>query len=230
MKRPSCSSPTPVMSAAFRPEPRRADGDVRRAAADRLGEARDVLQPRADLLAVEIDRGAADGDDVEGGGASPVSGIIRSRIPLDSSRGCAFRENETSVPTDGQFRIFIPHRGGENMLRFGLLGAGRIGKIHGGNIAASPKAKLVAVADVDTKAARGARQGARRGGARPPTRSSRADDIDAMLIGTPTDTHADLIEAGGPRRARRCSARSRSTSTRSGSRRASRWSRRRACR
>ena len=46
-------------------EPRGADGNVGRAAADRLGEGGDVLEPRADLLAVEVDRGAADGDDVE---------------------------------------------------------------------------------------------------------------------------------------------------------------------
>ena len=61
-----CSSPTRVMSAGFQPEPRRADGDVGRAAADGLGEGRHVLQPPADLLAIEVDGGAADGDDVEG--------------------------------------------------------------------------------------------------------------------------------------------------------------------
>ena len=33
------------------------------------------------------------------------------------------------------------------MISIGLLGAGRIGQIHGGNIAASPRARLVAVAD-----------------------------------------------------------------------------------
>ena len=37
-------------------EPRGADGDVGRAAADGFGEAADVLEPRADLLAVEVDR------------------------------------------------------------------------------------------------------------------------------------------------------------------------------
>ena len=39
-----------------------------------------------------------------------------------------------------------------------------------------------------------------------------AGDIDALLIGSPTDTHADLIEAGAAPE-RRCSARSRSTSS-----------------
>ena len=33
------------------------------------------------------------------------------------------------------------------MVRFGLLGAGRIGNIHGSNIAAADGAKLVALAD-----------------------------------------------------------------------------------
>jgi len=80
------------------------------------------------------------------------------------------------------------------MLRFGLLGAGRIGQIHGGNIAASPDATLVAVADVDRKAAASL---ADRTGAevRDADAILKAGDIDALLIGTPTDTHAGLIEA-----------------------------------
>ena len=80
------------------------------------------------------------------------------------------------------------------MLRFGLLGAGRIGQIHGRNIASSPDARLVAIADVDGKAAAGLaeRTGA---GVRAADAIIAAGDIDAVLIGTPTDTHADLIEA-----------------------------------
>ena len=53
--------------AAFQPEPRRADGDIGRTAADGLGEARHVLEAAADLRAIEIDRRAADGDDVQAG-------------------------------------------------------------------------------------------------------------------------------------------------------------------
>ena len=79
------------------------------------------------------------------------------------------------------------------MVRFGLLGAGRIGKLHGGNIAASPKAKLVAVADIDTKAA-DALAKAHGAEARAPGEIIAAKDIDAVLIGTSTDTHADYIE------------------------------------
>ncbi len=78
-------------------------------------------------------------------------------------------------------------------MRFGLLGAGRIGRIHGGNVAAHPKASLVAVADADAKAA------ADLAGAHG-ARVAAIDDIladraiDAVLICTPTDMHADLIE------------------------------------
>ena len=81
------------------------------------------------------------------------------------------------------------------MLRFGLLGAGRIGQIHGRNIAASPEASLVAIADVDRKAAAALAE-ATGAEVRDLDAIVGAGDIDALLIGTPTDTHADLIEAG----------------------------------
>src|SRR5688572_8983526 len=81
------------------------------------------------------------------------------------------------------------------MLRFGLLGAGRIGQIHGRNIAASPEASLVAIADVDRKAAAALAE-ATGAAVRGLDAIIGAGDVDALLIGTPTDTHADLIEAG----------------------------------
>jgi myo-inositol 2-dehydrogenase / D-chiro-inositol 1-dehydrogenase len=80
------------------------------------------------------------------------------------------------------------------MLRIGVLGAGRIGKIHAANAAAHPRAKLVAVFDVDQAAAQ-----ALAASAAAEVRSREAiidgSDIDAVLICTPTDTHCDLIEA-----------------------------------
>jgi len=79
------------------------------------------------------------------------------------------------------------------MVRFGLLGAGRIGKLHGGNIAASPRATLVSVADIDSKAAE-ALAAATGAEARSPDDIIGASDVDAVLIGTSTDTHADYIE------------------------------------
>lgn len=79
------------------------------------------------------------------------------------------------------------------MIRFGLLGAGRIGAIHAANAAA--RGRLVAVHDVDAAAAGAlaARHGAE---VRPLAAVVAAADVDALLICTPTDTHADLIEAG----------------------------------
>lgn len=78
-------------------------------------------------------------------------------------------------------------------MRFGLLGAGRIGRIHGLNIAARPDSTLVAVADAAPEAAASLAAGA--GAKVADSKSILADPtIDAVLICTPTDTHADLIE------------------------------------
>ena len=85
------------------------------------------------------------------------------------------------------------------MLTFGLLGCGRIGQIHGRNIAAHPDARLVAVADALPRSAESFAV-ATGSEARPVDAILTAGDIDAVVIGTPTDTHADLIEkavAGG---------------------------------
>jgi myo-inositol 2-dehydrogenase / D-chiro-inositol 1-dehydrogenase len=76
-------------------------------------------------------------------------------------------------------------------LRFGLLGAGRIGKVHARAIAGNPDARLAAVADALPDAALAAE-------CRAETWSIQAieaaEDIDAVVICTPTDTHANLIE------------------------------------
>jgi myo-inositol 2-dehydrogenase/D-chiro-inositol 1-dehydrogenase len=76
------------------------------------------------------------------------------------------------------------------MLDIAVLGAGRIGRIHAGNIAAHPGARLVGIADPDTAAAA---QIAAALGARPisVTEAMRAD---AVLIASPTPTHADYVE------------------------------------
>ena len=78
-------------------------------------------------------------------------------------------------------------------VRFGLLGAGRIGKVHARAIAGNPDARFVAVADALPRAAKeiAAAYGAE---VRPIEEIARAKDIDAVVICTPTDTHADLIE------------------------------------
>ncbi|MFN3673865.1 MAG: inositol 2-dehydrogenase, partial [Bosea sp. (in: a-proteobacteria)] len=79
------------------------------------------------------------------------------------------------------------------MMRFGLLGAGRIGRIHGLNVAARADCKLVAVADAAPEAAASLAAGT--GATVASVEAILADAaIDAVLICSPTDTHADLIE------------------------------------
>lgn len=78
-------------------------------------------------------------------------------------------------------------------VRFGLLGAGRIGKVHAKAVAGDPRAKLVAVAD-PLAAAANAIAAAHGCEMRTIEAIAAAKDIDAVIIGTPTNTHADLIE------------------------------------
>jgi len=81
-------------------------------------------------------------------------------------------------------------------LKIGLIGAGRIGKLHGNNLAHSvPGAKLEAIAE--TMLDDSCRQWAQRLGVAKIT-ADPADiindkEIDAVFICSPTDTHADLI-------------------------------------
>ena len=85
-----------------------------------------------------------------------------------------------------------PELAGDDM-RIGLLGAGRIGRIHGLNVAQHKDATLVAVADADAQAAAALADAT---GARTDSIPGILADpgIDAVLICTPTDMHADLIE------------------------------------
>jgi myo-inositol 2-dehydrogenase/D-chiro-inositol 1-dehydrogenase len=81
------------------------------------------------------------------------------------------------------------------MLRFGVLGAGRIGKVHARTIAASGKAKVAYLADAVPKAAAdlAAEVGAKAASVED---IIKAKDVDAILIATPTPFHAEQIEAG----------------------------------
>ena len=78
-------------------------------------------------------------------------------------------------------------------LRFALLGAGRIGKVHARAIAANPDATLVAVADAFADAAQAiaSQYGCE---VRSIDAIAAANNVDAVVICTPTTTHADLIE------------------------------------
>ncbi|MDS7595044.1 inositol 2-dehydrogenase [Agrobacterium tumefaciens] len=77
--------------------------------------------------------------------------------------------------------------------KLALLGAGRIGKVHAKAIATDSRAKLVAVVDAMENAAKAIAQ--ETGCVVSTIEDVLADkDIDAVIICTPTNTHADLIE------------------------------------
>ena len=80
------------------------------------------------------------------------------------------------------------------MIRIAVLGCGRIGAMHAANIAAHPSARLAAVQDINAAAAQAAAASA---GARVMSNAAEvfsSPDVDAVLIATATDTHADLLE------------------------------------
>ena len=81
------------------------------------------------------------------------------------------------------------------MLEIAVLGAGRIGRIHAGNIAGHPQARLAGIADTVSEVA--ARLAATLG-----ARVLSVEDAfgaDAVLIASPTSTHADYIERAAAR-------------------------------
>jgi myo-inositol 2-dehydrogenase/D-chiro-inositol 1-dehydrogenase len=80
--------------------------------------------------------------------------------------------------------------GSDTMLDIAVLGAGRIGRIHAGNISAHPRARLVGIADPDAAAAT---RLATALGVRPIS-VAEAMRADAVLIASPTPTHADYVE------------------------------------
>lgn len=78
------------------------------------------------------------------------------------------------------------------MIKFAQFGAGFIGKIHGANIARHPQAELTYIYDVNMEAAE---QLARQVGAKVAASPEDvwASDVDAVLIASSTNTHADLL-------------------------------------
>ena len=79
------------------------------------------------------------------------------------------------------------------MTRIALLGAGRIGQVHARAVSFVQAAKLVAVADPVTKNAKLV-QDQYDCDIRTINQILLSDDVDGVVICTPTDTHADLIE------------------------------------
>ena len=86
------------------------------------------------------------------------------------------------------------------MIKFAVLGCGRIGRMHALNLARHPRVELASVYDVVDQAAAATAEatGARRAGAIDEILGAR--EVDAVLIASSTDTHLDLlvraVEAG----------------------------------
>ena len=81
---------------------------------------------------------------------------------------------------------------GEDMLAIAQFGAGRIGAIHAANVAASGRARLADVVDVNAAAAQAL--AARHGAAVSTAEAALADPaVGAVIVASATDTHADLV-------------------------------------
>jgi myo-inositol 2-dehydrogenase/D-chiro-inositol 1-dehydrogenase len=82
-----------------------------------------------------------------------------------------------------------------DMFKVGLIGTGRIGRVHASNIAAHPAMTLTRVADPFIEGARAV--AAAYGGSA--TQSAEeviaSGDVDAIVVASPTPTHVSLIEA-----------------------------------
>jgi myo-inositol 2-dehydrogenase/D-chiro-inositol 1-dehydrogenase len=91
------------------------------------------------------------------------------------------------------FKIKRNQTAREATMRFGIIGAGRIGKIHASNVAARKDCEVRLIADADRTAAESLAQAT---GARVAEIDAilASNEIDAVAICAPTDMHADLIE------------------------------------
>ena len=80
------------------------------------------------------------------------------------------------------------------MLRFGLFGAGRIGRMHARNLAANARTRLVSIYDVAGAAAQEAAAECAASAVDSAEAIFEDPSIDAVFIASATDTHCDLIE------------------------------------
>lgn len=82
------------------------------------------------------------------------------------------------------------------MLGVAVLGAGRIGKIHAGNVVLNPRLKLVVVADPVAEAAESLARTLNCEASTDPVAAVERRNVDAIIIGTPTHTHVDFLLQG----------------------------------
>lgn len=82
------------------------------------------------------------------------------------------------------------------MIRIAVLGAGRIGKIHARNAAANPRCRLVAIADPLAEAVKPLAAELGCEASTDPKATAARADVDALVIGTPTDSHIEFMLGG----------------------------------
>src|SRR5919106_6140395 len=80
------------------------------------------------------------------------------------------------------------------MVKFAVLGCGRIGRMHAINLARHPRAELAWVSDVAGSAAASVAEATGARQARDADEALSAKDVDAILIASSTNTHLDLLE------------------------------------
>jgi myo-inositol 2-dehydrogenase/D-chiro-inositol 1-dehydrogenase len=80
------------------------------------------------------------------------------------------------------------------MIKFAVLGCGRIGRMHAINLARHPRAELAWVFDVAGGAAAAVAEATGARQARDADEALSAKDVDAVLIASSTNTHLDLLE------------------------------------
>ena len=80
------------------------------------------------------------------------------------------------------------------MIKFAVLGCGRIGRMHAINLARHPRAELAWVFDVAGSAAASVAEATGARPARDADEALSAKDVDAVLIASSTNTHLDLLE------------------------------------
>ena len=80
------------------------------------------------------------------------------------------------------------------MVKFAVLGCGRIGRMHAINLARHPRAELAWVFDVAGSAAASVAEATGAEQARDADEALAAKDVDAVLIASSTNTHLDLLE------------------------------------
>jgi len=83
----------------------------------------------------------------------------------------------------------------ENALRVGLLGLGRAGRFHLKSLRMMDSARLVSVCDLDSRVSQQVAQLHHCDTDESPEQLIARDDVDAVIVATPTDSHFSLVQA-----------------------------------